>query len=152
MRRALALAVCLLAVLPFMACRGNDMATGPGKAALGAVIVVKGGPPFRVPIGLTNPSDGIVRYPEGGLLVGALYQKGSFVKPDEEDDKAPLTKDQVRELKPGETATFWYQLPYHKLQPGWYELRLTYWVGSVEEEKFGLTPMKLEQTILIQKD
>jgi hypothetical protein len=49
----------------------------------------------------------------------------------------------VRELKPGETITFSYTLRYFELQPGWYELRLKYWVGSVEEQKFGLTAMKL---------
>jgi hypothetical protein len=63
---------------------------------------------------------------------------------------APFDKRWVRRLKPNESVTLVFDLG-GKVEPGKYELRLKYEIypKSVDETEHGLTPMKLEQTILL---
>jgi len=158
MKRHFALVTGLLGVLSFAACAGNDKppAGGPGRASLLPIVTVKGTSDFTVPVAFTNPSDGIVRYPFArgglGLVAGELYQNGKLVEEGlVEYSRPPLKKEQVKELKPNETLIFRYEVPYSRVKPGKYELRLSYEIPpkSVYETEFGLTPMKLEQTIIL---
>jgi hypothetical protein len=158
MKRASVVATCLVCVLPFLACGGNDKAPkdAQGKAAVVAFVTVKGTSDINVPVAFTNPSEAIVRYPwirgSLGFLHGVLYQDGKRVKANiVRRDAPPFTKDQVKELKPGETVTFQYRLPYSEVKPGRYELRLVYEIPpkSVLETEDGLTATKLEQTIIL---
>jgi len=87
------------------------------------------------------------------LVAGELYQNGKLVEEGMvEYSRPPLKKEQVKELKPSETLIFRYEVPYSHVKPGKYELRLSYEIPpkSVYETEFGLTPMKLEQTIILE--
>jgi len=80
MKLQFATIACLLCVLPFLACWGNDKAPkdGPGRASLLPIVTVKGTSDFTVPVAFTNPSDGIVRYPfaRGGWV----WSRASFTR------------------------------------------------------------------------
>ena len=138
-------------------CASDDKAaSGPPEARLAAVVVVKGSPTLRVPFALTNPSKGIVTYaldPTGpGLyhMSGRLFQDGKEAWRPVTTQKLPFDKRQVRKLKPNESVTLEFDTK-DEIKPGKYELRLKYeiYAKSVDELEFGLTPMKLEQTILL---
>ena len=132
MKRKFALVAALLVGLSFAACGGDEKpgANKPGRAALVAVVTVKAGDWVTVPVAFTNPSDGVVRYPwQGGTLVllsGALYQNGKLLDDGITVQGQRLTKDHVKDLKPGETLKFRYTLLYLTVKPGEYELRLKY--------------------------
>ena len=66
-------------------------------------------------------------------------------------DEPQFDMNQVRRLKPGAAVALHYRLPYVKVKPGRYELRLNYHIypKSASETKFGLTAIKLEQTIIL---
>lgn len=132
------------------------VAGGLPTARMASVYVVKARSPVRIPFVLTNSTEEEVQYAlaEGELyhLEGSLYRDGQLVKEGRVMyDQPPFQKQQVRRLKPKATVVLHYELPYVKVEPGRYELRLTYQIHpkSVDETEYGLTAMKLEQTILL---
>jgi len=127
-------------------------------ARLAPVLVVKARSPYRVPVAFTNPTKDELTYAvdaDGtGLfhLDGGLYRDGQLVKEDSVSyDEPQFDMNQVRRLKPGAAIALHYRLPYVKVKPGRYELRLNYHIypKSASETKFGLTAIKLEQTIIL---
>jgi hypothetical protein len=149
----------LAGVVSVVSCAGQKD-NGPAEARLASLVTVtvKGDEAIRVPFALTNPSKGTVVYSydpdETGLynLQGLLYQNGEMIKEDLVLADRPLPKkEQLRKLKPGECVILHFTLPYGTVKPGRYELRLTYDIPpkSTFETDLGLTPMKLEQTILL---
>jgi hypothetical protein len=144
-------------VISLASCAGPKDA-GPPEARLASLVTVtiKKDRPIEVPFALTNPSKGTVTYAYGGgelyFLGGMLYQNGEMITEGTVTFDQPLpTKERLRKLKPGESVELRYRLPYHEVKPGRYELRLKYDIppGSTLETDLGLTPMKLEQTILL---
>lgn len=137
--------------------RGPAVAAGLREARLAPVVVVEARETIRVTLAFTNPSGGAVTYGLVGgdlhLLEGVLYRDGKKLKPNAPGgDFPPFRKEQVRELKPGKWDLVRYPLPHVKLEPGEYELRLSYKVHpkSTWATEFGFTPMELEQTILLE--
>lgn len=153
--------LCLSVVLGFTALSASSGALNSGESPTGRllpVVIIKNRPKAQVLISLANPSNGVIRYAIDGAggwygVQGELRKEGKLVI----EGKGPLTtplplqKDQLRVLNPGKSVVLAYHLPYLKIQPGKYELKLSYNIHakSVLAIDFGLTPMKLEQTLLL---
>ncbi len=134
------------------------IAGGLPAARLAPVVVIPARLPQRVPVAFTNPTADELTYAidaDGtGLyqLGGSLHRDGQLVREARiMYEHPPFQMTQVRRLKPGAAVALHYELPYVKVKPGRYELRLTYEVypESVDVTKHGLTAMKLEQTIIL---
>lgn len=111
-----------------------------------------------VPVALVNGSDRVVKYAvnsDGTTLYqlqrqlyygGKRFDKGSVIV-----EWPPFKSDQVRELAPHSLVMTKYHVPHDNVGPGQYELRLVYQIrsGSVDATKHGLTPMKHDQTIIL---
>jgi len=171
--KVLALAVAGAVVLPlFVGCtpgggKGPDAPTpfvvagDLPTARLAPVLVVNARSPIHVPVALTNSTKDELTYAvdakhadEAELynLQGSLYRDGRLVKEERVMyDEPQFQMNQVRRLKPGAAVTLHYRLPYTKVKPGRYELRLIYQIHpkSGDETKHGLTAIKLEQTMIL---
>lgn len=130
----------------------------PPTGRLLPVAIIKNKSKYQVPISLINPSEGAIRYAAEGSgelfgVEGELRKDGELVKEGLMPviKPIPLRKDRVRELKSGEHVMLVYQLKYSELRPGWYELKLSYNIHdeSILATEYGLTPMKLEQVIML---
>lgn len=136
------------------------VATDQDTPRLASAQVITGKSPFFVDIALANPTKNDLVYAVESSssdslcnLGGRLLLDGKPVKKGEIEPQRPrFKKEQVRTLKPGESVFVRYELPHTEIDNGKYELRLIYEVHpkSIAETEFGLTPFKLEHTILLE--
>ena len=145
--------------------RSTAPTTGPFVSAgdqslplLAPTLSIKNTSPFSIPFVFSNPTMKQIsvavrgsQNPELVFIQSILFRNGKQLDPEISYDGMPLTKDHVIKLAPNETVLCYCQLPFIKLAVGKYELRLSYEipVKSVLETEFGLTVLKLEQTIFL---
>ena len=145
--------------------RTTKPAAGPFVSAgeqnlptLSPTVSIKSKSPLLIPFVFSNPTMKQIsvavrgsQYPELVFIQSTLYRNGKQLDPDISYDAMPFTKDHVIKLAPNETVLSYCQLPFIKLAVGKYELRLTYEIPakSVLDTEFGLTVLKLEQTIFL---
>jgi hypothetical protein len=125
---------------------------------LSPTVSIKNKSPFTIPFVFANPTKKQISVAVRGrqnlelvFIQSTLFRNGKEFVPEISYDKMPLTKDHVIKLAPNETVLCYCDLPFVKLDVGKYELRLSYEIPakSVLETDFGLTVLKLEQTIFL---
>ena len=145
--------------------RSTAPTTGPFVSAgdqslplLAPTLSIKNTSPFSIPFVFSNPTKlpisvavQVHQNPELVFLQCRLFQNGKYLKSEIKYDDMQLTKDHVIKLAPNETILCYPRLPFVKLAVGKYELRLSYEIPakSVLETQFGLTVLKMEQTIFL---
>lgn len=152
--------VLLVAPAFLLACQGKDSTPRSPSPVTGILplTTVQAADVMLVPVALSNATGGPIKYAVAAdgvalyHLQGSLHREGkTFEKGLVHVDEAEFNMNQVRVLPAGSAAVLKYRLPYVKLEPGLYELRLTYQIHakSVDDLKHGLTPMKHEQTVYL---
>ena len=145
--------------------RSTTPTTGPFVSAgdqlaplLSPTLSIKNQSPFSIPFVFSNPTRlpvsvavQVHQNPRLVFLQCSLFQNGKYLKSEIKYDDMQLTKDHVIKVAPNETILCYCRLPFVKLPAGKYELRLSYDIPakSVLDTEFGLTVLKLEQTIFL---
>jgi hypothetical protein len=106
-----------------------------------------------------DPTKGTVKYllaNDSTIIAGLgwnLYREGRLI-PRETEEPPLLSKERIREIKPGENVQPVWKLRdiYGKLKPGRYEFKVRYHLNADAScvKEFGMTPMSFEQKLYLE--